>query len=73
MDRLKGRRAWSKGEEFPRANLNTAVVDKRGIVWFTGQNGVYGRVDPKTSKVDAWASPRGPDRIVCACAKVSRS
>jgi virginiamycin B lyase len=46
-------------KEFPRANLNTAVVDKRGIVWFTGQSGVYGRVDPKTGKVDAWASPRG--------------
>jgi virginiamycin B lyase len=46
-------------KEFPRANLNTAVVDKRGIVWFTGQNGVYGRVDPKSGKVDAWASPRG--------------
>jgi virginiamycin B lyase len=29
------------------------------MVWFTGQNGVYGRVDPKTGKVDAWASPRG--------------
>lgn len=46
-------------KEFPRANLNTAVVDKRGIVWFTGQSGVHGRVDPKTGKVDAWASPRG--------------
>jgi virginiamycin B lyase len=46
-------------KEFPRANLNTAVVDKRGMVWFTGQNGVYGRVDPATGKVDAWASPRG--------------
>src|SRR4029453_10073246 len=46
-------------KEFPRANLNTAVVDKRGIVWFTGQSGVYGRVDPKSGKVDAWASPRG--------------
>jgi virginiamycin B lyase len=46
-------------KEFPRANLNTAVIDKRGIVWFTGQSGVYGRVDPKTSKVEAWASPRG--------------
>jgi virginiamycin B lyase len=46
-------------KEFPRANLNTAVVDKRGIVWFTGQNGVYGRVDPAAGKVDAWASPRG--------------
>jgi virginiamycin B lyase len=44
---------------FPHANLNTAVVDKTGIVWFTGQSGVYGRVDPKSGKVDAWAAPRG--------------
>src|SRR5262245_65847896 len=46
-------------KELPRANPNTAVVDKRGIVWFTGQSGVYGRVDRKSGKVDAWASPRG--------------
>jgi virginiamycin B lyase len=44
---------------FPRANLNTLVFDKAGIVWFTGQNGVHGRVDPNSGKVDAWASPRG--------------
>jgi virginiamycin B lyase len=44
---------------FPNANLNTPVVDKEGIVWFTGQSGVYGRVDPKSGKVDAWAAPRG--------------
>jgi virginiamycin B lyase len=29
------------------------------MVWYTGQNGVYGRVDPATGKVDAWASPKG--------------
>jgi virginiamycin B lyase len=45
--------------KFPNANLNTAVVDKAGLVWFTGQGGVYGRVDPQSGKVDAWASPRG--------------
>jgi virginiamycin B lyase len=44
---------------FVRANLNTLVFDKAGIVWFTGQNGVHGRVDPKSGKVDAWSSPRG--------------
>jgi virginiamycin B lyase len=44
---------------FPHANLNTAVVDKTGTVWFTGQSGVYGRVDPASGKVDAWAAPRG--------------
>ena len=46
-------------KDFARANLNTLVFDKRGIVWYTGQNGVHGRVDPATGKVDAWASPKG--------------
>jgi virginiamycin B lyase len=46
-------------KEFADANLNTLTFDKSGILWFTGQSGVYGRVDPKTGKVDAWASPRG--------------
>ena len=43
----------------PSANLNTAAFDTNGIVWFTGQRGVYGRVDPATGKVDAWEAPRG--------------
>jgi virginiamycin B lyase len=46
-------------KEFPEANLNTATFDRKGILWFTGQNGVYGRVDPATGKVDAWKSPKG--------------
>lgn len=45
--------------EFPSANLNTATFDRKGILWFTGQNGVYGRVDPATGKVDAWKAPKG--------------
>ena len=28
------------------ANLNTAVFDPDGILWFTGQQGFYGRLDP---------------------------
>src|SRR4029077_840324 len=44
---------------FPYANLNTMVFDRTGIAWFTGQSGVHGRVDPRSGKVDAWASPRG--------------
>ena len=44
---------------FPDANLNTGTFDKKGIYWFTGQNGVYGRVDPATGKVDAWKAPKG--------------
>jgi virginiamycin B lyase len=44
---------------FENANLNTAVFDKTGKLWFTGQNGVYGRVDPGTAKVEAWKAPKG--------------
>ncbi len=46
-------------KEFPAANLNTATFDRKGVLWFTGQNGVYGRVDPSTSKVEAWKAPKG--------------
>jgi virginiamycin B lyase len=46
-------------KEFSGANLNTLTFDKAGVVWFTGQSGVYGRLDPKVGKVEAWAAPRG--------------
>jgi virginiamycin B lyase len=41
------------------ANLNTASFDGRGVLWFTGQNGVYGRLDPAEGKVDVFDAPRG--------------
>jgi virginiamycin B lyase len=46
-------------KEFPGANLNTATFDRKGILWFTGQSGVYGRVDPSSGKVEAWKAPKG--------------
>jgi virginiamycin B lyase len=47
-------------KEFSRANLSTLAFDKNGIVWFTGQSGVYGRANPGTGRVDAWKAPKGP-------------
>jgi virginiamycin B lyase len=44
---------------FERANLNTATFDAKGTLWFTGQNGVYGRLDPASGKVEAWKAPKG--------------
>jgi virginiamycin B lyase len=41
------------------ANLNTATFDRRGVLWFTGQNGLYGRLDPKVGRVRVFAAPRG--------------
>jgi virginiamycin B lyase len=45
-------------KQFPNADLNTATFDHDGKLWFTGQSGVHGRVDPLTGAVEAWASPR---------------
>jgi virginiamycin B lyase len=46
-------------KDFAGANLNTGAFDRQGVYWFTGQSGVYGRVDPKTGKTDAWRAPKG--------------
>ena len=48
-----------RAEGIPGANLNTATFDRKGILWFTGQSGVYGRVDPSSGKVEAWKAPKG--------------
>jgi len=42
-----------------RANLNTATFDRRGMHWFTGQNGIYGRLDPGTGQMQVFDAPRG--------------
>jgi virginiamycin B lyase len=44
------------------ANLNTATFDRQGVLWFTGQNGIYGRLDPRTGKMQVYDAPggRGP-------------
>jgi virginiamycin B lyase len=41
------------------ANLNTATFDRRRVLWFTGQNGIYDRLDPKVGKVRVFRAPRG--------------
>jgi virginiamycin B lyase len=46
-------------KDFADANLNTATFDKVGVLWFTGQNGMYGRVDPASGRVQAWHAPKG--------------
>jgi virginiamycin B lyase len=41
------------------ANLNTAAF-RGGVLWFTGQAGVLGRLDPKAGRVEVFDAPRGP-------------
>src|SRR5437870_12025893 len=41
------------------ANLNTATFDRRGVLWFTGQNGIYGRLNPTAGQVEVFDAPKG--------------
>ncbi len=41
------------------ANLNTAAFDGRGILWFTGQNGIVGRLNTATGVMEVFDAPRG--------------
>lgn len=43
----------------PWINLNTATFDRRGVLWFTGQSGYYGRLDPQSGKVRVFEAPQG--------------
>jgi virginiamycin B lyase len=52
-------KSWPLPEQRGYVNLNTATFDKRGRVWFTGQNGIYGRLDPSTGAMQVWDAPRG--------------
>ena len=40
-------------------NLNTATFDKRGVLWFTGQSGIYGRLNPRTGAMRVFRAPLG--------------
>jgi len=46
-------------EDTGYANLNTAAFDGDGVLWFTGQNGIYGRLDPADPQVEVWSAPEG--------------
>lgn len=50
---------WLLPSKADGANLNTAAFDGKGRIWFTGQSGVFGRLDPKTGDMKIWDAPRG--------------
>ena len=41
-------------------NLNTGTFDHNGTLWFTGQSGIYGRLDPQVGEIEVFQAPRGP-------------
>lgn len=52
-------RTFALPDSTANANLNTAAFDRNGVLWFTGQNGYYGSVNPRSGDVRAWKAPRG--------------
>ncbi|MBE7521828.1 MAG: lyase [Burkholderiales bacterium] len=52
-------KAWKLPADATGANLNTATFDRRGLLWFTGQSGWYGSLDPAKGEVKVWRAPRG--------------
>ena len=41
------------------ARLNTAAFDSNGVLWFTGQAGYYGSLDPPNGEISLFEAPGG--------------
>ena len=52
-------KSWPLPSDTPNTNLNTLTFDRKGRVWFTGQSGYYGRLDPASGDMKVWRAPRG--------------
>ena len=50
---------WKLPADSGYANLNTATFDGKGVHWFTGQSGLYGRLDPRSGEMKIFEAPRG--------------
>ena len=52
-------KVWPLPADSGYTNLNTATFDRKGVHWFTGQSGIYGRLDPRSGKMEVFESPKG--------------
>jgi virginiamycin B lyase len=50
---------WPLPPDSGYTNLNTAIFDKAGVHWFTGQSGIYGRLDPRSGEMKLFEAPKG--------------
>jgi virginiamycin B lyase len=55
----KAVKSWPLPKQRGHANLNTPAFDGKGRVWFTGQSGIYGRLDPRSGEMKVWDAPEG--------------
>ena len=52
-------KVWKLPEGSGYTNLNTAIFDLQGVHWFTGQSGIYGRLDPASGDLKIFNAPKG--------------
>jgi virginiamycin B lyase len=65
--RARSVRVFPLPDGTPYVNLNTAAFDGDGTLWFTGQRGFLGSVDPRTGETRVKPAPRGPGPYgICA-------
>ena len=57
--RTKEIKIWPLPPERKDAELNTAAFDRLGRIWFTGQAGIYGRLNPTSGEIKVWDAPEG--------------
>jgi virginiamycin B lyase len=57
--KTRGVKLWKLPADSGYANLNTATFDGKGVHWFTGQSGIYGRLDPRSGEMKVFDAPRG--------------
>jgi virginiamycin B lyase len=50
---------WALPPDSGYTNLNTAIFDGKGVLWFTGQGGIYGRLDPRSGDMKVFDAPKG--------------
>lgn len=50
---------WHLPPQRGYVNLNTAIFDGAGVHWFTGQNGIVGRLDPRSGEMKVIDVPKG--------------
>jgi virginiamycin B lyase len=64
--RTRAVQVWPVPDAAGYVELNAAAFDGDGRIWFTGQTGIYGRLDPSTGDIDLWDAPgeAGPASIV---------
>src|SRR6266851_7260126 len=52
-------KVWELPRDSGYTNLNTGTFDGKGVHWFTGQSGIYGRLDPRTGEMKLFDAPKG--------------